>query len=441
MPTPTLHLLFGLLLAAAALLPRRRAALAGAGLAGYALGAGAFAAVPGVVAVGPLAARLAAVGLSPIFVGVNVGLMLLGAATVTGAGLAAATGAGRIAPRLAGGAVTVAGIAALAVLTPLLRVAGLPAAGAAAAFALAAVFAVALGRLVARLATRAGVRRGEPSGADATARALPGRSAAVAAGAGLVALAAPHALLIIAAAVVAAIAAHIAARGAGAVPRVPVLPLTAAMLVPVAWMLATIAGPVGLATASLPMVPLSVPAQALLVPALAAGAWGFLGLAPLHRWVPGPILAAIGGALLLRIGAPALGAGFEHLQPALFALGAFAAWHAALTRRFAALVAALGFVATAAIFSDAHVSPDARVAAAVLFATATASAALASVLARYPLAPHRAGAEFAAGRVLAVAAGIATYATVGAGLRAEVVLTVVVVAAVATASWRAASSQ
>ena len=441
MPTPTLHFVFAVLLAAAAPLPRRRAALAGAGLAGYALGAGAFAAVPGVVAVGPLASRLAAVGLSPTFVGINVGLMLLGGAVVTGAGLAAATGAGPTAQRLAGGVAAAGGIAALGMLIPLLRVAGVPAAGAAAGFALVAVLAVALGRLVARLATRAGGPRGEQSAADVAAVAPPRRSAAVAAAAGLVALAAPHALLIIAAALVAAIAAHIAARGAGSVPRMPVLPLAAAMLVPVAWMLATIAGPVGLATAALSLVPLSVPAQALLVPALTGGAWGFLGLAPLHRWVPGPILAAIGGALLLRIGVPALGAGVQHLQPALFALGAVAAWHAALTRRFAALLAALGFVATAAIFSEGHVSPDAWVAAAVLFATATASAALAAVLARYPLAPRRAGAEFAGTRVLAVAAGIATYATIGAGLRAEVVLTVVVVAAVAAASWRAAPSQ
>lgn len=433
-PTVTLHTLFAVLLVAAVVLPRRRAALAGAGLAGYALGAGAFAAVPGIVAVGPLAEKLEAVGLSPVFVGINVGLMALGAAATMIAGLMALSEE-RAAPRVVGGSAGVAAILVLAGLVPLLRVSGFAAAVAAAAVLGAAVI-VAIGagaaeRLVLRNAAAAA-----PSQPGGGAGALPRAPVAVASAAAVSALVAPHALVIVGSALVAAVAAHVAARRAGAVPRVPVLPLAAALgLVPFAWLLTTIAGPVGLSTASLPIAPLSPPAQAMLVPMLVIGAWGFLGVWPLHRWVPGPILAAVGGALLLRIGAPALGAGLEHLQPPIFALCAVAAWHAALTRRAAAFLASLGGVATAAIFSGAHVSPDARVAAAVLFAAASGVAALGGFLRRQP-ERHRAAVEPVSMRILALAGGAAVYAALGAGLRSEVVLTVLTAAAAAAAAWR-----
>ena len=430
----TLHALFGVLLAATALLPRRRAALAGTGLAAYAVGAGAFAAVPAIVRIGPLAAKLAAVGLSPVFVGVNVGLMALGAGVVMVAALFIVANEERWALRLAGLVAAAAAIAVLAALVPLLRIAGL-AAGATAGAALA------LGGMM-TFAARAIASRVRPAGSAHESsvsslglRELPRIPVAITAVAAALTLVAPHALLVIAAALVTAVAAHVAARRMGRAARVPVLPIAATALVPFAWMLTTVAGPVGLATGSLSLVPLSPPAQALIAPALVAGAWGFLGAWPLHRWVPGPVLAAVAGALMLRIGAPALGAGFEHLQPPLFALGTVAAWHAALTRRAAAFLAALGFVASAAIFSGAQVAADARIAAAVLFAAATGAAAL-HELARSGSAAHAGAAVSVATRVFALAAAAAIYLTIGAGLRAEVVLTVALVGAAAVASWR-----
>src|SRR5690606_20724279 len=129
-------------------------------------------------------------------------------------------------------------------------------------------------------------------------------------------------------------------------------------------------------------------------------------------------------------------AGFEHLQPAMFALCAVAAWHAALTRQPAALLAALAATAVAAIFSGAHVSPGARMAAAVLFATARGAAALPAFPPTEPPGRGRDVAELVGTRLMAVAAGGAIYAAIGAGLRAEVVLTVAIAAAVGGAAWR-----
>lgn len=445
----TLHLPFILLVVGVVLLPRRRAAVAGTALAGWMLGAGAFAAVPGVVAIAPLAARLGELALSPVFVGVNVGLMLLAAAVVGGIGLRAVSDEDAALPRAAGLTAAVLAIAALALLLPLLRVAGLAAALAAGGIAgTVALVRVAvqevgwtLGRAAASLwSPRPGPvrRRRAPGGA--------GRAAAVAAAiGGLAVLTVPHALVVVGAALVVAVAAHVAARAVGQGPAVPVLPLVALALVPFAWLLATIAGPVGLSLGVLPNAPLSPPAQALLVPLLIVGAWPFLGLWPLHRWVPGPMLAPVSGALLLRVGVPALGAGIEHLQPALFAAGAAALWHAALTRRAAGVLSALGFVAFAATAGGSFVAPDARIAAAVLFAGAFAAAALERLFATeagagvWPGAVRR--TAFVASRAVVLAAAVAAQGAISAGLRVEVVLTVAVTAGAAMAAWRLRRSE
>ena len=447
LPAPSLHVLFGILLAGTGLLPRRHALPAAAGLAAFALGAGAFAVVPALVVIAPLAARLDAVGLSRVFVGLNVGMMLVGAgATMTG-GLVSLAYERHWPARVAGGLAVSAALVVLALLVPLVRVAGFAAGIAAVAMVGAAAAAMVAGRGIAALLRRAAAHRtGElaaghggseaDSGAPRPARPFPRIAFGTTLAATLVALAAPHVLAIVAAALVAAVAGHIAARRIGTVSSVPVLPLCAAALLPFAWLLATIAGPVRLATASLPMVPLSPPAQALLAPALIVGAWGFLGVWPVHRWVPGPVLAAVGGALLLRVGAPALGGGLEHVQPVLVGVAALAAWHAALTRRPAAMLAAFGVAATAAIFSGSHVAPDARIAAAVLFATATAAAALRAIFRAHPAGRSSSAAGYLAARLVALPAGAAMYAMIAAGLRAEVMLTVVLAAAAAAAAWR-----
>lgn len=410
-----------MLLAGAAVLPRRRAWAAGSALCAWALGAGAFAAVPGITDVGLLAARLSAVGLSRTFVGVNVGALLLGAGGVGVAALLTASDHDETRTvRATGAVVSVAALVVLAIIIPLLSVGGLVAA-AAAALAGAAAWGVVL---VGRAARRALGRRSPAP--HVTLTAVPRAPSLVAFAAAVTALAAPHVLAVLGAALVTAVAAHLAARRARSVPVVPVLPLSALALVPFGWLLVTIAGPSSLATRDLPLLPLSPPAQALVAPLLAAGAWGFLGLWPLHRWVPGPVLAPVGGALLLRIGVPGLAAGLEHLQPAFFAAGTLAAWHAALARRPAALIGALGFVATAAIVTGAHVAVDARVAAAVLFALAP----LAAVRELY------ARALLPIDRIVATCAGAAAYAAILAGLRAEVFLTVLVIVACAAACWR-----
>jgi hypothetical protein len=144
-------------------------------------------------------------------------------------------------------------------------------------------------------------------------------------------IAAPHALLMLVGAMLAAIAGHIGFRRLGAVGRLPLLPLaTVPLLLVVAYYLRLIAGPVGLWVEAFPEVPLSPAAQVMLAPWLIAAAGLFAGPIVLRRWLPGSALALVGVALLLRIGHPLFGDAFPGWETLFIPVGVLMLWLAAL---------------------------------------------------------------------------------------------------------------
>jgi hypothetical protein len=144
------------------------------------------------------------------------------------------------------------------------------------------------------------------------------RARAVAIGLGTVlAIAGPNVWLIVAGALLAAAAVS------------PLLVAVAAVgLIPSLWFMWTVAGPVGLRTATLASIPLSPAAEAMIAPALALGAVGFFGLWPLRRW-GSPLLLPVGAALLLRLGAAAPD-GLQSWETVLVPLGVIGLGHALL---------------------------------------------------------------------------------------------------------------
>jgi hypothetical protein len=124
----------------------------------------------------------------------------------------------------------------------------------------------------------------------------------------LLCILAPHALLILVGAMIAAVAGHVGFRRFGAVGKLPLLPiLTVPLLLVVAYYLRVIAGPVGLSVAAFPDVPLSPAAQLMLAPPLLVAAGLFAGPIVLRRWLPGSAFALVGVALMIRLGHPLLG--------------------------------------------------------------------------------------------------------------------------------------
>lgn len=219
-------------------------------------------------------------------------------------------------------------IAMVASAEALLRIAGwLP--SLVAALALGAALAAVGG--VAVTALRRIARHAQPSPVRSAGNAsrVPWR-ALLLAGAGA-ALAAPHLDPVLGGAALAAAAAHMIARrpGAASIPLFPVVALAA--LAFAGYYLHVIAGPEGVSLASLPEAPLSRAAQALIVPALAIAAAGFFGFWPLRTMTPGPWLAPIGAALLLRIAVHALPLGIEGWRTVAIPIGVVAAWASALT--------------------------------------------------------------------------------------------------------------
>ena len=252
-------------------------------------------------------------------------------------------------------------------------------------------------------------------------------AALVGAGALLV-IAGPHLVLVAAGALLSASAAHVVARRWGVVSPVPVLPLLVASGVGVVvYYAGVIAGPVGLTMDALPDVPFSPSAAAMLAPFLAVGAVGFFGLAPFGRTLPGPALAGIGLALLLRIGHVALRDGLADWRTVLVPLGVVALWHAALTRRVARAVAALAWLGAIAVSGSGASGAIWLAGAAALAALLVGSRPL---LGRHQLALAVAGAAAGWGGTLAL----------DALLRAEVVYAVVASAAVLVAVWRVTPS-
>jgi hypothetical protein len=201
--------------------------------------------------------------------------------------------------------------------------------------------------------------------------------------------------------------------------RVPVLPLVTLALIPAYWLLHTVAEPLGLGVATLEQVPLSPAAARLVALPFALVTWAWMALWPLHGAVRPVLLAPVGAAFWIRVAAPVAGEGLVHWQPLVVALAVAGLWHAAADGRLASVLVALGFAALASL------RPPAVAAAALLLGTALT----------FKLPRPTGGPPLFAFNVLR-RLGFATSAmgamvAFTAGLRAEVVLTVLAAAGLA----------
>jgi hypothetical protein len=213
------------------------------------------------------------------------------------------------------------------------------------------------------------------------------------------------------------------ARAAGG-SRVPVAPVLTLVLLPACWLMATIAGPEGLRMGTLGELPLSPAAELALAPALLLAGWAVSGLWPLHRQEPGPLSAAAGVLLVVRVAIPTLPEGLEHWRALALPIIVLGLWHAALSGRWSLIAVALAWVGV--------IAPGrAGLTGAGLLLAGGLTLELASRLG--PAHPGRTVARVAAG----VAVSWGALLAVEAGLRAEVVYTVLAVGGlvVAAGAW------
>jgi hypothetical protein len=160
-------------------------------------------------------------------------------------------------------------------------------------------------------------------------------------------LAGSHVVAIFSGVIVATWAAWLAFHPPGTRP-LPVAPTLTLLLLPACWLLATIAGPVGLRVAVLPQVPLSPAAELLLTPALLLAGWATAGLWPLQAQLPGALLAPAGALLLARVAHPVVPGGLEYWRPLAVPLLVLGLWNAAAWGRWPLVLAGTSVLAVAA---------------------------------------------------------------------------------------------
>ena len=325
-----IHLGFLLILVGAALLPPSRARRA-AGLAAAASGL-ALAGLAGTAS--PLAEPGAALlsGLPAGFLAADAALVVLGAVLAIGSALVAVLDR-RAAP-------TVAGAIALAPGGVLLGWGGggLVAAAPSGALVLSALVEVALG--VALLLAGWYLRFAPPADRERPhPLALSGGLLAAA----LAAAVGPHLGLVVLGVIVAAFMGHLLQRAEGG-PRLPLAPAATLPLLPAWWLMATIAGPEGLWVSGLATLPFSPAAEQLLAMPLLIAAWAVSGLWPLHRHLPGALVAPVGALLMARVAIPAVPLGLEHWRPLMMPLVVVGVWHAALSGRLPRVAVGIGWV-------------------------------------------------------------------------------------------------
>jgi hypothetical protein len=410
MPLGLLPLYVLLVLAATAVEPAAARRIAFIGLVAFALGLAAYAVNPG-------SDDLAAIGLvaassTDAFFWVNTGLLLLGIVVCTMAALNAIRYGPPAAP---GRALALLGIGGFVLwtLAPLIARSGgwRPALAAAAVAVPATAGGVAIDRL--------GPAKRLPELPGIVWPGASSRSLALAAGFGLGALGAavaPHVGIVFVGLALAALTDFLDRRRRG-LARVPWLPCVALVLAPTWWLMARIAGPVGLSLPTLPDIPFSPAAERLVALALGGVAWACLGLWPLHRLFPDGLLAPLGIALWLRVASPAVPGGLEHWQPLFVAAGVLGLCGAAVTGRAAAACNALAFVALAAV------APTSAPAALILGATGLAL--------RITPGESRGAAQ----RLAWMLAALALPFAFEAGFRGQVIYTLIAGAGTALAGW------
>jgi hypothetical protein len=153
----------------------------------------------------------------------------------------------------------------------------------------------------------------------------------------------PHVALVFAGVILGVWSGRLQGRLAGR-PTVPVAPLLALLLLPAWWLMATIAGPEGLRVVVLGSLPFSPAAERLLAPLMLAAGWATAGLWPLHRQLPGVLVAPLGALLLARIAVPAVPGGLEDWRPLAMPVVVAGIWHAAVSGRRSSLAVGLAWV-------------------------------------------------------------------------------------------------
>jgi hypothetical protein len=227
--------------------------------------------------------------------------------------------------------------------------------------------------------------------------------------------------------IVAAWSGYLLQRGAGG-SKVPLAPALTLLLLPAWWLMATIAGPIGLGTSALSTVPFSPAAEGLLAPALLLGGWALAGLWPLHRQEPAPLTAIVGALLVVRIAIPSVPEGIDHWRPLAMPLVVAGIWHAALSGRLPSILIGLAWVGLLAATRDGCIG------AGLLLA-----AALGLGLSGWPAG--RPARHAAARAAVALLAGWGALLAVTAGLRGEVVYTVLAVGGIVAALGRQDAAQ
>ena len=328
---------------AAALLPgdrERRLAAAGLLILGLALAAWRAGSPPGLEAAPPAS-------LGRGFLAVNGGFLLVGLALVCGAMLRAPWGR----PRMWGTLLGALGIVLLGpVLISFLRAGG-PLGALAAAIGLAVVGASATAgarAIVSRGPVRVVAQRLTPAPLAPVFLPWPGarRTIPVIVACLFATVLGAHVVAVFGGVMVAAWAAWLAFHRPGARP-LPVAPILTLLLLPACWLLATIAGPVGLRIALIPQVPLSPAAELLLTPALLLAGWAAAGLWPLQRQLPGALLAPAGALLLARVAHPLMPGGLEYWRPVAVPLLVLGLWNAAAFGRWPLVLAGASILAVA----------------------------------------------------------------------------------------------
>jgi hypothetical protein len=157
----------------------------------------------------------------------------------------------------------------------------------------------------------------------------------------------PHLAAVFGGLTFAAWAGYFAFHRAGARP-VPVAPALTLLLLPAYWLLAAVAGTVGLGISDLQQVPLSPAAELLVIPALLAAAWAVSGLWPLQRQLPGALLAPLGALLLARAALPLSADDLGYWRPVTVPVVMLGLWNAAAYARWSLVLAAAGLLAVAA---------------------------------------------------------------------------------------------
>lgn len=269
------------------------------------------------------------------------------------------------------------------------------------------------------LAGRLAVRAAPPLGDSPAPRA---GLAGIAAGA-VLAAAGPGAGFVFLGTILAAAGGWLMRRAAGSRP-LPIAPLLTLLLIPAWWLMRTIAGPEGLAIASLPDLPWSPAAERLLAGVLLLAAWAASGLWPLHGEEPAGLTTPVAALLIVRVAIPAVPDGLEHWRALVLPVIVAGLWHAVFTQRRAAAVAALAWVGLATI------DPAGQVGAGLVLVGGLAM----DLGERLTRDSHGVRALIRAGAVLLV--GVGALLAAEAGLRAEVVYTVLAAGALAAASGR-----